>query len=78
MAAPTYSLSITGVPGHNPFQPTKQVTLPDNVGISSGSEQNTMQTGAQFLCKMPDGSQAWHVFDESRCIPGVLRVLRRV
>jgi hypothetical protein len=75
--ANTYSLAVTGVSANNGWQP-KVLDVPDQVCQTAGDEQNAMQTGTQFLVKMPDGSQVWHVFDTERCIPGVQRVLRRV
>jgi len=75
--AATYSLANTGCSANN-FEQPLVIDVPDQVSQTAGNEQNTMQTGTAFLAKLPDGSQAWHVFDTERCIPGVYRVLRRL
>jgi hypothetical protein len=75
--AATYSLSNTGCSAQNAQQPLV-IDVPDQVSQTAGSEQLTMQNGTAFLAKLPDGSQAWHVFDTERSIPGVYRVLRRL
>lgn len=72
MAAPTYSIGTTGVKAHNPFLAT--VILPDidvlgNVTTTVGGMAQTMRNGAQVLCKMPDGSLRWHVYDTVRSAP---------
>lgn len=74
----TYSLSITGVPAGNVYQPAKELTITDANCVTPGAEQYAMQTGTQFLVQQPDGSQAYYTYDAERCIPGVQRVLRRV
>ena len=72
----TYSLSITGVSAHNPFQPKVQ-QIDDAFANTPAQEQETMRNGASFLIKGPDGSLVRHVFDAERSIPGVLRITRR-
>jgi hypothetical protein len=73
----TYSLSITAISTHNALAP-KTVFIDDQYVVSPGAEQRAMQLGTQMFCKLPDGGQAYHTFEADRCIPGVLRIVRRV
>jgi len=73
----TFSLAHTAVGATNRFQP-KSMQIEDAVSNTPQAEQRTMSTGTQFLCQGPDGALSWHVFDETRSIPGVSRVVRRV
>lgn len=72
----TYSLAITGVGAGNPFQPVA-LTI-DDAYARPGSQALASSQGAPFLCKRPDGSSAWFVYDAERSIPGQTRILRRV
>ena len=83
----TYSQSLTGSP-IGVFAPNS-TQLPDkglsgNVvvqqcppGAFSGAAQQAMRLNDYLLCKNPDGSQAYYVYDAERSTPGK-PVLRRV
>jgi hypothetical protein len=73
----TYSLSITGSGSHNAFLP-KALQIDDKYAISPGAEQQAMMLGMPVLCLQADGSQVYHRFEAERCIPGVLRIMRKV
>ena len=77
IAAATYSLSVTGVSAHNPFQPANH-RVSDAVTASAGAEQQAMQLGTVFWIQANGGPQTLQVFDAERCIPGVLRVTRKL
>lgn len=80
----TYSLANTGATvnpqGRIADNPTdvENLQVSDNVINSPGAEQNAMMLGTPFLCKGPDGGQAYYVYDAERSVPGSLRYLRRV
>jgi hypothetical protein len=64
----TYSLSITGFDADSLFN-AKPLTLADTQA-PSGAQQNAMQNGLSFLCKLPDGSSAYYKLDPYRSTPG--------
>ena len=78
----TYSLSVTGVSAGSPFQ-VSDLKLSDSdstgdvIGTSFASQGSTMRTGAQVLCKNPDGSQSWYTIDAERSTASKL-VMRAV
>jgi hypothetical protein len=80
----TYSLGVTGLNANNTrYNPaTLQVSDADSTGDVIGtlapSQGSTMRTGAQVLCKGPDGAQRWYTIDPVRSIPGVSLVLQAV
>lgn len=63
----TYSLAITGSLADSPWV-TEPYTL-DDAFARPGDMANAMQTGSQFLCKGPDGAQAWYTLDAERSTP---------
>jgi hypothetical protein len=74
MAAPTYSLSVTGYGGHNPVVTYK----PLSVGDSSLDAQTTatpasiggiMADGDSIICKDTSGRLRVHKFDAERSDP---------
>ena len=77
--AATYSLSVTatGAGAPNSYAP-KVYQIDDNYCESPGAEQQAMSDGQAFLAKGPDGGTFWACYDTERCIPGVLRVIRRL
>lgn len=74
----TYSLAVTGALADNPQQPQTAIDVDDGVARAPGDQQSAMMLRTPFLAQMPDGSQQWCVFDETRSIPGgplyILRV----
>ena len=84
MAAPTYSVSLTGTGAHNPFAPKTQIVPDTSVsGIAIGSSttnfaalQGIMQEGDVLLCKGPDGQLRPHKIDAERSTPGNIILLR--
>jgi len=85
--AETYSLNITGAAAHHvakgvtaastsPLTVAKTLTLPDSAA-AVGSQQQAMRNGTPVLCRMPDGSQAYQVFEPELTVLGTLPVLRR-
>ena len=74
--AETYSLAVTGLRADSQFTP-KPLTLPDSACIGRqtvdvgrfGAASVTMQTGAQTLCKLNDGSFGWYTIDAERSTP---------
>jgi len=73
----TYSLAVTGVPADNPQAPLSLDV--EDAAARYGSAQNDMMTGAQFLCRGPDGSEAYYTYDAERSNPDIgLRILKRV
>ena len=65
----TYSLAITGANAQNLLVGnTEQYTLSD-ANAQAGSNLNAMATNTQFLCKGPDGSQAFFTLDAERSTP---------
>ncbi len=71
----TYSLSITGM-NANHQSTVANLTLSDTNALPGG-QQLAMAQGAYFLCKRPDGSQAYYRLDAERSTPA-LPVLIRV
>jgi hypothetical protein len=71
--AATYSQSLMGL-NQTLFEP-KLLTVND-LQAPVGAQQAAMSDGNSFLCKNPDGSQGWYVFDAERSIPGYPPVLR--
>ena len=65
----TYSLATTGYNAGSPFaaQPLK---VDDVVAGRAGNQANAMATGAQVLCKGPDGAQRWYTIDPERSRAG--------
>jgi hypothetical protein len=79
----TYSLGLTAINAGSRYTPlTLQVsdvdTASDQMGTFGPSQQSNFRTGAQILCKNPDGSQSYYVIDAERSIPGVSIVMRPV
>lgn len=73
----TYSLAVTGqAAGSLPFAVANRTI--DDAYARDGALQGACQTNTPFLCKRPDGSQAWYVYDAERSLPGGPRVLKRV
>ena len=68
----TYSVGLYGSLAGQAFVPAKQAELPDAdssntaCAVTAGAMAGTMQTGAQVLAKMPDGSQRWCTIDPER------------
>ena len=69
----TYSLASTGRRADEAGFAVNTVQIPDSAGPTGHSY--TQQTGAQILCKNPDGSQSWYTIDAERSIPGVSLVM---
>lgn len=72
----TYSLAATGRPADQTPNVVNNVKIGDTAGLV-GSQQLAMSTGAQILCKNPDGSQSWYTIDAERSLPGAV-VLKEV
>lgn len=72
----TYSLGATGARADQKFA-VNNVQIGDSAGLA-GSQQLAMATGAQILCKRPDGSQRWFTIDAERSLPGGPVVLKAV
>lgn len=63
----TYSVAVTGAPADS--EPaTKTLTVDDTVSRPGGMAL-AMQLGTQFLCKKPDGSSAYFMYDAERSTP---------
>lgn len=73
----TYSLAATGHRADELGFVVDNVKIGDSAGLA-GSQQSAMATGAQILCKNPDGSQSWFTIDAERSVPGVSIVLKAV
>ena len=65
--AETYSLAATGARADSLFE-VANIKIGDSAGLL-GSQQLAMSTGAQVLCKNPDGSQSWYTLDAERSTP---------
>jgi hypothetical protein len=79
----TYSLGVTAINANSRYTPlTLNVSDADSTGdvVSNygPSQQTNMRSGAQVLCKNPDGSQSYYVIDAERSVPGVSLVMRPV
>lgn len=72
----TYSLAVTGVRAEA-FAPIADLTLSD-VNARSGNQQAAMRTGAQILCKGPDGAERYYTIDAERSRAGGTIVLLAV
>ena len=73
----TYSLGLTAINAGSRYTPlTLQVsdvdTAGDQIGTFGPSQQSNFRTGAQVLCKNPDGSQSWYTIDAERSLPGAV------
>ncbi len=74
MAAPTYSLSVTGYGGHNPNVTFKLLMVPD-AGLDAQALQTPagiggiMADGDTLLCKNARGETRAHKFDAERSDP---------
>lgn len=66
----TYSLAITGAMAENQQQPQTAIDIGDSVARAPGDQQSAMMLRTPFLAQMPDGSQQWCVYDETRSRPG--------
>jgi hypothetical protein len=71
----TYSLSITGASADQHLD-VKNVTVGDAAAGQVGSQLNAMQTGLSFLCKGPDGAQAYYRIDAERSATGSLILVK--
>lgn len=65
----TYSLAATGRRADETAQVVNNVKIGDTAGLWP-SQQAAMRTGAQILCKNPDGSQTWFTLDAERSTQG--------
>ena len=72
----TYSVAVTGAPAGNPQRPLS-LTVDDTVAQVGGQAQ-ACSLNTPFLCKGPDGQQAYYTYDAERTIPGVVRFLKKV
>lgn len=66
----SYSLAITGMSANQTDSVSELLTLSD-AQATPGGMANAMQNGTQFLCKGPDGSQAFYRLDAERSTPSV-------
>jgi hypothetical protein len=63
----TYSTSVTGVSaGH---KGTVQLLTLSDANASAGAQKQAMAQGTHFLCKRPDGSEAYYRLDAERSRP---------
>ena len=69
----TYSLGVKGVRAGNYAQP-QTLTVSDEQAVAGG-QSLAMQNGTHFLCKGPDGREAYYRIDAERSIPGQTPVL---
>ncbi len=67
----TYSLSVTGLNANHVGSTLENLTLSDAQGITTQSMQQAMAQNTYFLCKRPDGSQAYYRLDAERSTPSV-------
>lgn len=74
----TYSLAVTGAMAENQQQPQTAIDVGDSEARAPGAQQGAMSARTPFLCQMPDGSQQWCRYDETRSIPGGPLYLLRV
>jgi len=65
----TYSLAATGYNANSPFA-AQPLTMDDAVAGRAGDQASAMATGAQVLCKGPDGLQRYYTIDTERSRPG--------
>jgi hypothetical protein len=81
MAAPTFSLSLTGYGAHNPNITYQSVKVPDttlagNALNTTGGVAGAMSRGSLLICKGPDGQLRLHKIDAERSTPSNLVLLR--
>lgn len=74
MAAPTYSLSVTGFGAHNPVITKAVLQVPDasvdgQTTATGASMGGIMSDGDVLLCKGPSGITRPHKFDAERSDP---------
>jgi hypothetical protein len=84
----TYSVAFLGRRADSPFVPAAVTNVGTTVGVQSmqlsdanagvGGVQMAAQTGAQVLCKLPDGSQGYFVVDAERTTDPRYPVMRAV
>jgi len=72
----TYSLSLAGAPADNPTRP--QSLDVDDAYATPGGMSGAMANGTPFLCRGPDGQEAYYKYDAERSLPGGPRVLLKV
>ncbi len=65
----TYSLAATGYNANSPFT-AQPLTMDDAAAGRAGDQALAMATGAQVLCKGPDGQQRYYTIDAERSRPG--------
>ncbi len=74
MAAPTFSLSVTGYGSHNPNSTYKAVQVPDasldgQTTATAASRGGIMSDGDTLICKGANGILRAHKFDAERSDP---------
>lgn len=65
----TYSLGTTGYNANSPFA-AQPFVMDDDAAGRAGDQALAMATGAQVLCKGPDGIQRYYTIDSERSRPG--------
>lgn len=70
----TYSLGITGSRAFPNPNPISNLTLSD-ANATAGAQANATMRGTHFLCKGPNGAEAFYQIDAERSIPGYAPIL---